>query len=128
MGWFPVALQYLPLSGGTLTGALTVQGNVLGYNLGADFGSVDVSVAGGGVKVAEGSNAKQGTAALVSGTVTVANTSVTASSRIFLTVNSPSGTVGVPYVSARTPETSFTISSSSAADDSVVAYEIFEPG
>jgi hypothetical protein len=88
----------------------------------------DISAAGSGLQVAEGSNAKQGTATLVAGTLVVANTSVTASSRIFLTCNTPGGTPGWLQVSARTAGTSFTILSSSGADTSVVAYEIFEPG
>jgi hypothetical protein len=75
-------------------------------------------------------NPKQGTATLSAGTVTVSNTSVTATSRIFLTVQSL-GTVAVPQalaVTARTPGTSFTITSASITDTSVVAYEIFEVG
>jgi hypothetical protein len=90
--------------------------------------SIDINTAGQGLKVAEGSNAKQGTAVLVAGTTTVANTSVTASSRIFLTTQSHGGTIGMQYVSARTAGTSFVITSTSAADTSTVAYEIFEPG
>ena len=91
---------------------------------------VDVNVAGFGASVAEGSNAKQGVATLSAGTVTVANTSVTTNSRIFLTAQSL-GTVSVPQalaVTARTAATSFTITSASVTDTSVVAYEIFEPG
>ena len=91
-------------------------------------GPVDVLTAGQGLKVAEGSNAKQGTAALTAGSVVVANTSVTASSRIFLTSNADGGTPGFVRVSARTAGTSFTITSSSGTDTSTIAYEIFEPG
>lgn len=91
-------------------------------------GSFDIGTAGEGLRVKEGTNAKQGTATLAAGTVLVANTSVTSSSRILLTTQSPSGTVGTPYVSARVAGTSFTISSTSAADNSTVAYQIFEPG
>jgi imidazolonepropionase-like amidohydrolase len=114
------AATYFPIAGGTVTPG----------GIGLAFGSLDVESAGQGVKVAEGANAKQGVATLVAGTVTVANTSVTANSRIFLTVQSL-GTVAVPSgycVSARTPGTSFTILASVATDTSVVAYEIFEPG
>jgi hypothetical protein len=94
-------------------------------------GTLDCTTPGNGIQVAEGANAKQGTAILgAGGTVTVANTSVTASSRIQLTGQSL-GTVSVPSayaVSARTPGTSFTILASSATDTSTIAYEIFEPG
>lgn len=79
--------------------------------------------------VAEGANCKQGVAVLAGGSAVVANTSVTASSRIFLTVQSLAGIaapVGVA-VTARAVGVSFTITSASALDTSTVAYEIFEP-
>jgi hypothetical protein len=81
-----------------------------------------------GIAVGEGGNAKQGVATMAAGTVTVANTSVTATSRIQLTAQSL-GTVTSPQalaVTARVVGTSFTITSASATDTSVVAYEIFE--
>lgn len=81
-----------------------------------------------GLRVFEGANAKQGVATLVAGAVTVSNTSVTANSRIFLTSQEDGGTPGFLRVSGRTAGTSFTITSGSATDSSVVAYEIFEPG
>jgi hypothetical protein len=81
-----------------------------------------------GFAVVEGSNSKQGTATLVGGTKTVANTSVTANSRIFLTAQSLGGTAGALYVSARVAGTSFTVTSTSGSDTSTFAYEIFEPG
>jgi parallel beta-helix repeat protein len=91
---------------------------------------VDVKVAGAGLAVTEGSNCKQGTVTLNGTTnVVVANTSVTANSRIFLTIQSKGGvTPGVPYVAARTAGTSFSVVSTVASDNSVLAYEIFEPG
>lgn len=89
--------------------------------------SISTSTVGAGLKIAEGSNAKQGIATLSGGTVVVSNTAVTANSRIFLTIQSPGGTLGSVYVAARTAGTSFTITSTSAIDTSVVAYEIFEP-
>lgn len=91
-------------------------------------GSFSVTTAGQGLRVKEGSNAKQGTAVLAAGTATVANTSVTATSRIFLTSQADGGTPGWLRVSARVAGTSFTITSSSASDTSTVAYEIFEAG
>jgi hypothetical protein len=79
-----------------------------------------------GVRVSEATNGKQGTATLTAGTVTVANTSVTAVSRFFLTAQD-NNTTGALRVSARTAGTSFVITSSNAGDTGVVAYEIFEP-
>jgi hypothetical protein len=89
---------------------------------------VDVATVGKGLQVKEGTNAKMGVATLVGGTVTVANTSVTTNSRIFLTCQTPGGTPGFLRVSARTAGTSFTILSSSGTDTSVVAWLIMEPG
>ena len=91
-------------------------------------GGIDVDTAGKGLAVKEGSNAKQGVATLAAGTVTVANTSVTSTSRILLTSQADGGTPGWLRVSARTAGTSFTITSSSATDTSTVAYQIFEQG
>jgi hypothetical protein len=90
-------------------------------------GNIDINTAGSGLRVAEGSNAKQGTATLAAGTVTVSNTSVTATSRIFLTAQD-NNTTGTVRVSARTAGTSFVITSSNSADTGVIAYEIFEQG
>jgi hypothetical protein len=89
-------------------------------------GNIVDDTAGDGLQVKEGSNAKQGTATLSSGAVTVSNTSVTANSRIFLTAEDNNST-GALRVSARTAGTSFTITSSNGSDSGVVAYEIFEP-
>lgn len=80
-----------------------------------------------GFRASEAANGRQGVATLAAGTATVANTSVTANSRIFLTSQSDGGTAGFLRVSARAAGTSFTITSSSGTDTSTVAYEIFEP-
>lgn len=90
--------------------------------------NLDVITTGKGLQVAEGSNAKQGTATLVAGSSVVSNTSVTATSRIFLTSQVDGGTPGFLRVSTRSVGTSFTIQSSSGTDTSTVAYEIFEVG
>lgn len=97
----------------------------------ASTGSLDIHTAGQGLQVAEGSNAKQGTFTLSgAATTVVANTSVTATSRIFLSTQTL-GTVTAAStlaVSARTAGTSFTVTPSQATDTSVVAYELFEVG
>lgn len=66
----------------------------------------------------------RGVATLASGTVTVASLVVTANSQIFLTAQD-NNTVGVLRVSARTPGTSFVITSSSGSDHGLVAYQIW---
>jgi len=149
VSFFPFLTQLQQLAGGTIPGALTVTGLLTTQagitNSGANIssasnfagtgsagvnsaGNIDANVAGSGLRVAEGSNAKQGTAVLVAGTVTVSNTSVTANSRILLTSNADGGTPGFVRVSAKTAGTSFVITSSSGTDTSTIAYEIFEPG
>lgn len=114
----------------TTTGSETESFRVVsGGGVTVSHGALSVVTTGFGLKVAEGSNAKQGTATLVAGTAVVSNTSVTANSRIFLTAQSL-GTVSIPTalaVTARSAGTSFTITSANAIDTSVIAYEIFEP-
>lgn len=94
-----------------------------------ETGQLKVQTVGVGLSIKEGSNAKMGTATLVAGTVTVSTTAVTASSRIFLTIQSL-GTVTVPKaiaVTARTAGTSFVITSADNTDTSVIAYMLVEP-
>jgi hypothetical protein len=129
------ALASLDVTGNaTVGGTLGVTGytTLAGAQTNSDFaslGHISTAVAGGGYRVKEGSNARMGVATLVDGTVTVANTSVTASTRILLTVQSL-GTVTVPKavaVTARVADTSFTITSEDATDTSVVAWLLVEP-
>jgi len=98
----------------TPTDALEVEGNVA------------VLTAGNGLKLTEGTNAKMGQATLVGGTVTVANTSVTANSRIFVTANSTSTGHGSLWVDNIVAATSFDINSTNVLDDAVVSYLIIE--
>lgn len=93
----------------------------------SSIGDVAVDTLGKGLQIKEGLNAKMGVATLVAGTVTVANTAITASSRVFLTAQTTGGTPGALRVSARTPGTSFAITSTSGTDTSQVAYLIMEP-
>ncbi|MEU9333143.1 glycosyl hydrolase family 28-related protein [Streptomyces sp. NPDC048290] len=87
-----------------------------------------IATSGRGLLVAEGTNAKMGTATLNGTTsVTVTTTAVTATSRIYLTTQAPGGTPGSPYVFSRTAGTSFTIRSTSASDTGSVAWLIVEP-
>ena len=80
------------------------------------------------ITVPEGSDAYMGTVA-VTGTsaVTVSTTAVTANSRIFVTTQVPSGTVGTTYVAASSAATFFTLKSSNAGDASTVAWLIIDP-
>jgi hypothetical protein len=69
---------------------------------------------------------KHGVANLTGGTVTVADSTITANSRIFLTAQD-SNTSGALRISTRAAGASFTITSSNAADSGSVAYQILEP-
>lgn len=78
-----------------------------------------------GRKHKTGANGKVGTATLVAGTVTVANTSVGANSLIFLSRATPGAAPGfLSYTKIN--GTSFTINSSNAGDTGTVNYEIVE--
>lgn len=88
---------------------------------------INIGTVGSGFRVKEGANGKQGVATLVAGTVTVANTAVTANSRFQLTAQDNNST-GALRISARVAGTSFTITSSNAADTGVVAFNFNEPG
>jgi hypothetical protein len=90
-------------------------------------GTFQITKASQGIGVREGGDCKQGVDTLIGGTIVVANASVTANSRIFLTAQAVGGIAGALAVTARTAGVSFTVTSSSAADTSMFAYEIFEP-
>lgn len=70
---------------------------------------------------------RSGTAVLVAGTVTVTEPATTATSRIVVTSQADGGTPGWLRISARTAGTSFTITSSDAADTSTIAWLLIEP-
>ncbi|MEV4033388.1 right-handed parallel beta-helix repeat-containing protein [Streptomyces umbrinus] len=87
--------------------------------------SLRLGSAGGGIAIAEGANARMGVATLVGGTVTVANTSVTANTRVAHFRQAAGGTLG-ELSATKVVGTSFTIASDNAADTSVVAWVLFE--
>lgn len=87
--------------------------------------ALNLGGAGGGIAIAEGANARMGVSTLVGGTVTVANTSVTANTRIMPFRQTAGGAVGHLSVT-KNPGTGFTITSSSATDTSDVAWVLFE--
>lgn len=94
------------------TNVLTVGSDV------SSGGNLIASAAGKGLYVKEGSNARMGTATLTAGTVTIANTSVTANTRIFLNRYSINGStaLGLLSVGTVTASTSFVINALKEAD------------
>lgn len=77
----------------------------------------------GKITQASGANLPTGSATLVAGTVTVNNTLVTASSKIFFSVTTAGGTQG-HFSYTKTAGTSFTVTSSSATETSTFDYWI----
>jgi hypothetical protein len=91
-----------------------------------NYGDLTLATAGNGFKVKEGSNARMGTATLVGGTIAVANTSVTANTRIFISRSTTGGTEG-HLSTTQIASTSFTVNSSSGTDTSTVNWLLIEP-
>lgn len=117
----------VPAAAATLTGLGTGVATALAVNV----GSAGAPVVNGG---ALGSNGTAITrvrfgraAAMVGGVIAVADAYVTTSTRIILTVYTVGGTQGLLNTSTRTASTSFTITSSSVLDTSVVDWVAFEP-
>jgi hypothetical protein len=90
------------------------------------MGNIIAGIEGKGLQVKEGSNARMGTATLSSGTVTVSNTSITANTRVFLTLQNCSG-CGNVYLGTVTAGASFVIKSTNVSDASTVAWILAEP-
>jgi len=79
-------------------------------------------------KYNEAANGNAGLATLVAGTVTIANTAITANSRILLTVQDVNGGIpGLLSITNKVAGVSFDILSDNAGDTSIVYYEIREP-
>lgn len=89
-------------------------------------GNMQFKVAGKGIAIREGSNARMGVATLVGGTVTVTNTVPSASSRIFLSHATTGGVIGTLTYTI-SAGVSFTINSSAATDTSTVNWLIIDP-
>lgn len=89
-------------------------------------GGLTMTTAGSGISIKTGANCTANTATLSSGTVTVSNTKVTANSLIFLQTRTASGTLGTLSYTI-SPGTSFTVTSTSALDNSTFNWWILEP-
>jgi hypothetical protein len=98
-------------------------------NSSASISGVAASSVGSGFLIKEGANARMGTVTLVNGLATIANTTITANTRIFLTNNDQDALAIISFmrVTGRTPGVSFSISSGVAGDTSSVAWLLIEP-
>lgn len=98
----------------------------------ASISGLAITRVGSGFMIKEGANARMGIATLVPiilvpSTVTVANNTVTANTRIFLTNNNPSGlALGQVFVLTIVPGVSFTIASLAIGDTSDIAWLLVE--
>jgi hypothetical protein len=91
-------------------------------------GDLNMELEGSRLRLKEGANAMQGVATLgVGGTITVANTLITANSRIMISIQDGAVPLGITYLASRIVGTSFTLSSTNAADTVTVAWQIWEP-
>ncbi|MGY1500377.1 hypothetical protein ACW4TU_27990 [Streptomyces sp. QTS52] len=104
------------------------RGRLAAAQVGSSGPDVVAGLAGKGLRVKEGINARMATLTLDGATaVTVATTAVTATSRIFLTVRSPGGTpAGVAHVAARAAGASFSVKGV-AGETPTVAWLVVEP-
>jgi len=118
------------------SGALQVQGIAGELLLSTGSANQDVRISPHGtgnivhdvgkrLRIATGTGARAGDATLVAGTVTVANTTVTANTKVITSRKTSGGTLGFLVYSV-SAGVSFTITSSSATDTSVVSYWLIE--
>jgi len=112
------------------TGALTVTAGAITATLGgitATNGNISLGTIGNGLRVTEGVNARMGQATLIAGSKIVNNTSVAATTRIFLTRSSINGSAALGSISAGTitPGGSFVINAlDPAAPAGVIAADV----
>lgn len=108
-----------------LPGGLTLD-TLLTLNAGLDsLGDVSISALGNGIRIAAGANGRLVKATLAGGTVTVANTSVTANTQIFVNHISIGANAGVLGYTLN-PGVGFTINSTNAADANSVSCLLVE--
>lgn len=90
-------------------------------------GNVVLTVAGKGITLKSGSNARIGTGTLSGGTLVVANTSVTANTRIFLTDTTSGALTNVGSLTVVTSAgVGFTVNSTNVLDASTFNWILFE--
>lgn len=128
---FPASLP--AVAGTSLTGvAKTGSGNALTGDQSVTSGDIVAASIGKGFKVKEGSNARMGTGTLTGGAVTIANTTVTANTRVYAFRSVGAGTRGLLEQGTLTPGTSFVVNSvdssgSLVADTSTFNWLLIEP-
>lgn len=111
------------------TGALA-RDTTWGRQGAAQFGTSDsdivIGLAGKGLRIKQGSNARAGIATLSAGAVTIANNSVTANTLIILGYHGTPSSPGAVFVHSVTVGTGFVINSTSATDASSISWLLVE--
>lgn len=102
-------------SGGDLSGDATNGGDIV------------VNKTGKGIKLKEATNGRLQSCTLSGGACTMANTTVTAATKVFCFSQADGGTPGWLRTSAKSVGTSYTVTSSSGADTSTIACILIEP-
>jgi hypothetical protein len=89
-------------------------------------GNLILATAGKGLQIKTGSNARMGTATLASGTVTIANTSITANTLVFLSRRAVGASTALGLLSKGTvvASTSFVINALKEADATVQTNDV----
>lgn len=128
-------MGFISFSGNqAVAGNLTVAGNITATgNISTSLGGVttqilDINLGGACFKIKQTANGAVGTGTLSSGAATVANTSVAASSMIYLTDTSNGANLGTISVGTITPGTGFTVASSNTLDSDTFSYLIITAG
>lgn len=114
-------------SGTADTGLFRNAAGILEVNSGTagGIGALRLNAAGRLI-IASGANQRAGNLTLIGGTLTVANTTVTANSIILLTRKATGGTIGFAVTYTVIAATSFTVTSDNVLDTSTYSYLIIE--
>lgn len=118
----------IPIS--TASSAYTNGSVVIGGGMGV-AGNINTNgnitqTAGRVLSIASGTNQRAGDLTLVGGTKAVANTTVTANTRVFLTRKTSGGTIGVGITYTLSAGVSFTVNSDNALDTSTFSFLLVE--
>lgn len=112
---------------GNSSGGLSAGSINGGANLTITSGNIIANTAGKGLTIKSGTNARIGTGTLTAGTVTIANTSVTANTRVFLQDTTSGGLTNVGVLTAvTTAGTGFVVTSTLALDTSTFNWLLME--
>lgn len=118
----------LSANGGGTSG-VQLTSSAIGFSVSATItgGDLIMATAGRGLQLKSGSNARIGTGTLSGGTLAVANTSVTANTRVFLTDTTSGSIVNVGSLTVVTSAgVGFTVTSTNIADTSTFNWMLIE--